>query len=91
MNEIVYPQSINISLSPTKIENKTFTTTLKIVKFVDRLLIFITNIGRVGHIVELSFPLLYQTPGICFSGRMENYETRTLLGPDIVCVIKQYF
>lgn len=84
INQFQHPSLVDISLPLITIGGKNFKTTLKIVKFLDRTLIFITNLGRVGHIIEISFLALCQTPGVQFSGRAVHHEARTLLGPDTV-------
>lgn len=60
-------------------------TTLKVVEFADRTLLFVMNLKRVGHIMQINFPQLHQTLGANFPGRPpECYDLKTVLGPDTV-------
>lgn len=55
-------------------------------EFADRIVVVLSNLGKVGHVVDLFFP---KDPGFVFRSAVAEYEAKVIFGPDTVSILTE--
>uniref|UniRef100_A0A0N4Z6R3 Proteasome assembly chaperone 3 n=1 Tax=Parastrongyloides trichosuri TaxID=131310 RepID=A0A0N4Z6R3_PARTI len=70
------PKTIDLSFDYENIH-----TIFRVTNFQEKTLVVLSNLGKIGHIIEVFFPKMLSIPGYSSKTRCD-YETKLILGSD---------